>query len=327
MNGCDGVNLLRLPIVEALADANTVLIAGCGGGYDVFGGLPLYFALRAAGKTVHLANLSFTTLYATDGKRLGPALVRVKHDTNGVLRYFPERHLATWFKEERNEEIAIYCIDRAGARPVAAASRALVEHLGGVDAIVLVDGGTDSLMRGDETGLGTPQEDIASLNAVDLVQGVATKLLVCIGFGVDFFHGVCHAQFLDSVAALTREGAFLGAWSLLPDMAEARLYHAAAEWTHRAMFNHPSIVNSSVLAAVEGQFGNYHPTYRTQGQQLFINPLMALYWAFRLDAVVRRVLYRDVIQDTETHDDLTRVIYHWREEHADDIRPWQPLPM
>ena len=33
----------------------------------------------------------------------------------------------------------------------------------GVDTLVLVDGGTDSLMRGDEEGLGTPHEDIASL--------------------------------------------------------------------------------------------------------------------------------------------------------------------
>jgi len=37
-----------------------IFIAGAGGGFDVFSGLPLYFGLRAAGKKVTLANLSFS---------------------------------------------------------------------------------------------------------------------------------------------------------------------------------------------------------------------------------------------------------------------------
>jgi hypothetical protein len=40
----------------------------------------------------------------------------------------------------------------------------LVEHLV-IDALVLVDGGTDILVRDDETGLATPVEDITSLAA------------------------------------------------------------------------------------------------------------------------------------------------------------------
>jgi len=38
--------------------------------------------------------------------------------------------------------------------------------------------------------LGTPEEDIASIAAVHQLQ-LDTKLLVCLGFGVDTFHGVC----------------------------------------------------------------------------------------------------------------------------------------
>jgi len=51
--------MLTLPLHHELANTRTVLIAGAGGGFDVFSGLPLYFALTAAGKTVHLANLTF----------------------------------------------------------------------------------------------------------------------------------------------------------------------------------------------------------------------------------------------------------------------------
>jgi hypothetical protein len=67
-------------------------------------------------------------------------------------------------------------------------------------------------MRGDEAGLGTPEEDIASIAAVDALS-VPTKMLVCLGFGIDTYHGVCHAHFLESVAAIIQDGGFLGSWS------------------------------------------------------------------------------------------------------------------
>ncbi len=47
-----------------------------------------------------------------------------------------------------------------------------------------MDGGTDILMRGDESGLGTPEEDMASLAAVHGLD-VPEKIVVCAGFGVD----------------------------------------------------------------------------------------------------------------------------------------------
>lgn len=321
------MELSRLPFFDALANAETVLLAGAGGGYDIFAGLPLYFALRGAGKTVHLANLSFTHIYATNGRRMGPALIEITHETEGSTRYFPEGYLCQWFYEERGETTPVYCFDRAGAKPVADAYRNLISELGGVDAVVLIDGGTDSLMRGDEAGLGTPEEDSVSLYAVSRLTDVATKLLVCIGFGVDTFHGVCHAQFLESVAALARDGAYLGAWSLLGDMPEVRAYQSAADYVHTKMFNHPSIVNSSVLSAVDGQFGNYHATYRTEGSELFINPLMSLYWAFQLDAVASRNLYLDRIGETEDYAQVALEIMKFRALTQSSQREWVSLPM
>jgi hypothetical protein len=320
------MSFLRIPFFDVIADAQTVLIAGAGGGYDIFSGLPLYFGLRSMGKTVHLANLSFSHLYGSTGTRHGEALVEVTYKTEGSLRYFPELHLANWFHQERGEDVSIFGIDRVGARPVAAAYKNLVAHLGGVDAIILIDGGTDSLMRGDEVGLGTPEEDIASINAVDQLEGIATKLLVCLGFGVDTFHGVCHSQFLEAVADITRVGGYLGAWSLTREMPEVMAYESAAEWTHRAMFNNPSIVTTSIVSAIEGHFGNYHANYRTQGSELFINPLMSFYWSFRLDAVARRCLYLDMIQETETWQDMAFTIDAFRRKLGEH-KEWQHLPM
>ena len=47
---------LHLLFLAELEQAQTILIAGAGGGFDVFSGLPLYFGLRAAGKRVHLGD-------------------------------------------------------------------------------------------------------------------------------------------------------------------------------------------------------------------------------------------------------------------------------
>jgi hypothetical protein len=173
-----------------LRDAQRVLIAGAGGGFDLCAGLPLAIALRDAGKEVHLANLSFADPYGLDLK-VWPAhdVAAIRPDTVARGDYFPERTLAPWL-ELRGLPSTVYALSRAGVKPLPAAYRALLDHLGGADAIVLVDGGTDILMRGNESGLGTPEEDMAGLAAVNGLTEVPHRLVACIGFGVDAYHGV-----------------------------------------------------------------------------------------------------------------------------------------
>jgi hypothetical protein len=314
---------MRISFFKELDNAQSILIAGAGGGLDVFAGLPLYFWLRNVGKNVNLANLSFSDLAITDGKRPVPSLVRVLPDTQGPQNYFPELHLARWLAD-RFDETPIYAIERQGARPVLAAYEWLVNELR-PDALVLVDGGTDILMRGDEVGLGTPQEDMVSLLAAHEVTGVPSKQVVCIGFGIDAFHGVCHAQFLENVAALTATGGYLGAWSLEEETEQFGLYRDACDYVSSRIARQPSIVNSSIISAVEGFFGDHHATKRTEGSELFINPLMAFYWAFQLEHVAKRNLYLNRIGQTTTYQELSLAIETFRET-LPKTRPWRAIP-
>jgi hypothetical protein len=310
------------PLGAVLAPARRILLAGAGGGFDIFCGLPLYFALRAQGKEVHLANLSFTWLKRASGRRRSPVWLEVTADSTGPEGYFPELHLCHFLRRQ-GIEASIHCFERTGVKPLTETYRALVAELA-PDAVVLVDGGTDSLMRGDEVGLGTPVEDVASILSASAVD-CPRKLLVAVGFGVDTFHGVCHADFLRSVAELTSDGAFLGAFSLMRDMPSVKLWREAVLDVFRAMPNHPSIVSASVLSAVEGRFGDYHMTSRTQGSELFINPLMGLCWAFQLEGVARRILYADRVRETESPLELASAIEQFRMAHP-NIRPWKALP-
>lgn len=297
-----------------LRDARRVLVVGAGGGFDVYAGLPLALALRAEGKEVHLANLSFADLYGLGlDVWVDQDVAAVRPDTPLRGDYFPERALAQWLAAQELPS-TVYAFARTGVGPLGAAYRALLAHLGGVDAVVLVDGGTDILMRGDEHGLGTPEEDMASLAAVDGLDEVPHRLVACLGFGVDAYHGVNHSLVLENLAALDREGAYLGAFSLPRESREGVLYLDAVAHAQRATASHPSIVHGSVAAAVRGDFGDVRFTERTRNSELFVNPLMALYFCVDLPGLARRNLYLDRLAKTSLMRQISTVIAEFRDE-------------
>ena len=268
-------SLAEPPLFTRLKPARRVLIAGAGGGFDVFAGLPLALALSAQGKRVHLASLSFTSLYSLPAEAwIDQDVAAVRPDTQGHADYFPERSLAAWLARNRTAgtghgvDPAVYAFPRVGVQPLRAAYESLIAHLGGVDAIVLVDGGTDILMRGDESGLGTPEEDMTSLAAVHRLEfpgSAPERLVACLGFGIDAYHGVNHASVLENIAALDRDGAYLGAFSIPRQSPEGAAYLDALACAQAETPMRPSIVNGQIAAAVRGDFGNVRFTTRTAG--------------------------------------------------------------
>jgi hypothetical protein len=317
--------MLRLPLFDELEPARSILIAGAGGGFDVFSGLPLYFALKAQGKSVQLANLTFSNLPPESaGRALTPALTEVTADSEGSKYYFPEKHLSQWFRD-RGDEVPVYAFHRVGPAPILEAYQLLVDRLH-IDTVILADGGTDSLMRGDEDGLGTPVEDMTSICAADQLD-VPRKLLVCLGFGIDAFHGVCHAHVLEAVAELARAGGYLGALSLTADMPEVRLFRDATEYVLAQTPTRPSIVCTSILSAIDGHFGDHHRTDRTAGSELFINPLMSIYWAFHLAHVARRVPYLEGMRPLSRYLDVNEYIDRHHLSQSHQIRIGKPLPI
>lgn len=317
------MNLGSLPVLDRLAGCERILLVGAGGGYDIMAGVPLFTHLRARGQQVFLGSLSFADLSKVAGRKLASSdWLEVGPGTGGDEGYFPERYLSEWFLA-RGDDVKVYCFSPTGTMNLKLMYDSLLKKLP-VDALVLVDGGTDSLMRGDEPGLGTPAEDMPHIACAHMLD-VPVKLLVNLGFGVDTHHGVCHAHVLEAVADLTRENGFLGAFSLLPGMPEFQAFAEAVAHVCQRMPGHESIVATSVVAAGEGRFGDYHPTPRTEGTELFINPLMAMYWGFELDAVARRCLYLDYLKDTYSRWDVNRALSNYL--YTVKPREWQTIPL
>jgi hypothetical protein len=313
---------MQIPFLEALQPCQRVLIAGAGGGFDVVAGLPLYEYLAAQGKQVWLASLSFSELPKAGGRKLGTYILEVDSHSGGDEDYFPERFLSQWFLEG-GEQVPVYSYKAAGPMVMLEIFQDLVRELK-LDTLVLVDGGTDILMRGDEPSMGTPMEDMCSLAAADMLD-LRHKFVVSLGFGVDVFHEVCHHYVLEAIADLTRHGEYLGAISLTPDMPEFQAMEQAVDFICRRTPGKESIVMTSVVAAGQGKFGDFHPTERTSDSKLFLNPLMSMYFCFQLSGLARRCLVLDWLKDKYGRWEVHRGICNFLSTITP--RDWKRLPL
>lgn len=318
-------SIATIPLFQELEKSRNIFLAGMGGGFDIYSGIPLYFALKAMGKNVILGNFSFTWLDETNAEKVFPFCYNVEssHKDLSGRAYFPEQILQQWF-EEQGESPILYAFERTGAKPLTEAYQ-FIKEKHNIDTLLLVDGGTDSLMFGDEDGLGTPQEDMCSMAAA-VGSGISNQYLASIGFGIDHFHGVSHFRFLENVATLTKESGYLGLFQLTKEMTEAEKYMDAVDFSNKNMSSRPSIVANSIKSALEGEYGDYHATPRTQGSKLWINPLMSIYWCFNLQALAKKVHYLDRVKDTLTMGEFNRELSIYRDS-LEKVRPPIQLPI
>jgi hypothetical protein len=253
--------MLDLPAFDRLREARSVLLFGAGGGYDILSAIPLLTELAQLGKAVHLGGASFTSLEMLAGCHSDEThtfMFPVTGDLAVPDRYCPEAWLARWLTGRGHDAPIIWSFSKVGVRPLRAALADLIIRLG-IDALVLVDGGIDILLRGDETSIGTPSEDLASLCAVaDL--DVPLRLVVCLGLGTELRDGIPHAQVLERMAELQRAGGFLGSVSLHPQMKGGAAYLDAMAFVEEGLKNQRgSHVQRTVRASMLGAFGSSGP--------------------------------------------------------------------
>ena len=292
--------MFTIPFFEELESSKNILLSGCGGGFDVYSTIPFYLALKEKKKVVHLSSFNFGNLEYQGIKisHLCPHCAIVTHETRSEPYFhFPESLLSKWFQMRHQIDVPIHTIYDVGTKQIKIIYEKLVDALD-LDTIILVDGGTDSLMRGDEEDLGSPTEDIISLIGANFAP-VEKSYLVSIGFGIDAFHGVPHFDVLNAMSDLIKANAFKGCFSLMKEMPEVEEYIDAVNLANLGFPYKKSIVQNSIVSALEGEFGDFHRTNQRTDSTLFINPLMSQAWCFDLKAVYERNLYVSQILDLE----------------------------
>lgn len=274
-----------------------------GGGYDVFAGLPTYFDFLANGKQPTLANLSFTRelaikcSFAMDAPYTF-AKVSAADFKTGVFdetlgfpnNYFPEYHLSNWFRTKRDTALPVYTIqliddlNTSGPLGVQSYFEAIdtIVRTSRCDSIILVDAGVDSLVIGDEEGLGTYAEDFLTLLAS--TKSDLPVFLQCVGLGTEA--GIAIDDFLVNLSIHRNNDAYLGCSDWVKDHAGISLYLDAVA----NCIPENSSIQSLLTAAITGKFGAICPEpLKKRGLNdgdVLIHPMMTL--AFWFDT--RRVM-------------------------------------
>lgn len=283
-----------------------VLLFGCGGGYDVYNGFFLYRELCRRGHKVHLANYSF----ADDLFRYADTvIVRVTGEeprTKKNAAYFPEADLARFLRHP------VYAVRLFGPDRVWPEMQALCDELQ-IDSLVLVDGGHDAMILGEETEWGSPLEDTSSL-IVAFRLTVPSKFVVCVSAPTE---GMDWPLFLKNVAPLCTQWRptctdDVGAFESLLD---------------RLKPQSRSIPNECILACLKGVRDEHHENPRLK-ERLFDNPRddwppvleeTATHYFISLDELVSKSQFYSWILEQPCHSlkDVNRLIDAYRNPRND----------
>jgi hypothetical protein len=314
-NARHGQQSLLLPeFLARLADpaVQTVMLCGCGGGFDFVHSLILYPELARLGKRVVIGSYSFGDPNDIAGD------ASVVFDQEGVVAkrvtaasvpnpyYGPEVHVCSYldrqFPQDAPHSVYAYYA-RSFSVPLLKVLYRQFAQRHAIDAIVLFDGGSDSLMIGDEEGLGDPIEDCVSVTTVASLTEIKTRILISIGLGCDRHNHVSDAASLRAIAELTAQGGFLGAVVLQPGSVGYRFYKNGLDHIYERQ-GFRSVVGDVITASAEGHFGSEYIPARLKSRvdpgEMFLWPMMAVLWAFDVDVVARRSLMSTWICDQTT---------------------------
>ena len=339
MPAYDG-SLLLPTFLRQLADPEikTVLLCGCGGGFDFVHSLTLYPELLRLGKAVVIGSFSFGDPYKIGRaapvvfNEAGVIAKRVTAASAAAERYGPEVHVCSFLDlcfPAASPHFAYAYYARSFTVPVLTRLYRQFIELHSIDAIVLVDGGSDSLMVGDEEGLGDPIEDAVSVATVAALPGLKARVLVSVGLGTDRFNQVSDAASLRAIAELTKLGGFLGAVSLEPEAAGSRFYRDCLEHIYQRQ-GFRSVLAGSIASAMMGSFGidEVPPglQHRVRRGKLFLWPLMAMLWGFDVEVVARRSLIAKWIRDCPTVPECHAALQAGRLGLGSNLRSVENLP-
>lgn len=249
-----------------MSSEQNIIIAGCGGGYDVFGGLPLYYQIKKDNNKANIifTNWSFTSL-ATLLKysfEIAPGLFKVQYNpvcdpailSNDV--YFPEWYLA----KQINQPIFALAYPPSITQIIEAYHH-LLNINPPVTSIYLVDGGCDVILSGKEKELGTPVEDMMHFIAIQSLP-ITNKYVQIIGANADIGDGVVQSDIDQRLRELSDANVDVKHQKILIKEEVWDLKNPEVQYYAKILAQcqpERSIVQSLILATLEGHQGLYTP--------------------------------------------------------------------
>lgn len=261
---------LNLPILNGFMPEDNVLIIGIGGGFDIFCGLPIFYEMNNKVNNIVLANYSFTKI-----KKLEK--VTYQNDIVGLYKTIDNKHYMTEYAPEFNLKHHfsqkglnndIYLIERNGLEIVIKNIEKIIEDHK-ITKIIAIDGGFDSLMKGDEQGRGTFLEDSITMGAIKFVG--LPSCLACIGFMTEKEDHVNEITVLRRINEIDSQFAFFGSCHLTKSQDAYEFYKEAYLACSK---NHTSHISGKIINSIENPL--------TIVDEVLYSPLMSNYHFFHL---------------------------------------------
>lgn len=305
------MSLFTPKFLQDLSDPQitTVFLTGCGGGFDFVHGLCLIPELKRLNKEIIIGSYSFgdpNEIHAEKVNFNKPITVKkVFASSKCSQSYCPEVAICAYLDQEFPDSsphsiYAYYARDFTVIDLQALHNFFISTH--SINCVILIDGGSDSLMKGNESGLGDPIEDSVSIASVSALQ-VPLKLLLTIGLGTDRYNCVSDASSLRAISELTELGGFKGSLSLEKGNPCFEFYAKGLEFIYQHQ-NFRSVLAGSITAATLGYWGDQRLPGNVLGRvergSLFLWPLMSFIWAFDVNIVEERSLITKWIKNAES---------------------------
>lgn len=291
---------------------NNILMSGCGGGYDIFTGLPIYFKFNKEYKII-LANFSFTKKNLLEKfQKISESLYFVYYQSNIEIEkdlYFPEYYLS----KELN--VGIYCFVDCGLTNLIKDYEILVE-LHNIKSILLCDGGCDSIMKGNEEHLGTPVEDVMSMYAVHSLKSknmIDRVYLSCLGVTVDTFIEIKYIDMMKNINRLINSNALIYQEFYNKNEDNIKKYINVFSNCQPKY----SLINCCIVSALNGNFGNYHHEFleeRFKESTFNIDILTSCIFIFDFDIICKSNLYFNNLINYNDSDDIDEYIQNFNKK-------------
>jgi len=285
-----------------------ILIAGCGGGYDIFTGLPIYFSLLELNIPIYLASFSFTKIELLDKhQKLSDNIYLITPGQEiSESVYFPEQLLANKLN------IPIIAFAYVGGVVTLEKSYRDIIKLYNIKTIILADGGCDSILFGTEEELATPVEDMMNIFVVNkLLKDNIINLayLSILGITADY-HSVNPVDVKNNIDYLKNNGALVMEYRLNNRCDISKRYVDVV----LACQIDKSIVNCSILEAINNNFGDIISHYlrnRLGENKIFIAPITSNNYIFKLSVVADSVKYLGLLDGVDDSDEIDQIILEY----------------
>lgn len=287
---------LPLSVNKKLESAQNILIVGAGGGQDVLCGLPLYYTFLKQGKKVHLANLTHTD-FKTLGEHSEPIVLNnTVLGATGIIKMpstsFVEGYLAQYFKVALGEDKVVWMINRTHVKELKTAFERLVDYLK-IDAIILVDGGIDSVMRGDEGRNNLTKKFVDTtlmLSTIEQLESLKENVLL-----MSFSRSLEKNDVVNNnISVVYSQGGFYGGGYLLNHMKSYKLMREA--YLYLQNNGNISVEIEQIIKITESNFDELEK--KVPPIQFFLfNPLALSYNNIVIHKLIELNSYYDIVQE------------------------------